>query len=63
MYSSYFDCVRKVWAKEGLLGLYKGFVPCFARIGPHTMLCLVFWDLLKDAQKEVMQRFEDFELS
>uniref|UniRef100_A0A1B6GG92 Solute carrier family 25 member 35 n=1 Tax=Cuerna arida TaxID=1464854 RepID=A0A1B6GG92_9HEMI len=61
LYSSYIDCVRKVWAKEGLFGLYKGFVPCFARIGPHTMLCLVFWDLLKDGQKALMERFEQSE--
>uniref|UniRef100_A0A1B6D351 Solute carrier family 25 member 35 n=1 Tax=Clastoptera arizonana TaxID=38151 RepID=A0A1B6D351_9HEMI len=57
LYSSYFDCVTKIWRSEGIRGLYKGFVPCFARIGPHTVLCLVFWDLLKEVQKTLTKKY------
>uniref|UniRef100_A0A069DSJ6 Putative solute carrier family 25 member 35-like protein n=1 Tax=Panstrongylus megistus TaxID=65343 RepID=A0A069DSJ6_9HEMI len=47
LYSSYFDCVRKMWRSEGFSGFYKGIVPCYVRIGPHTVLCFVFWDTFK----------------
>ncbi|XP_022201093.1 solute carrier family 25 member 35 [Nilaparvata lugens] len=52
LYKNYIDCVRKVFKIEGLSGLYKGVIPQFSRIGPHSVLCLVFWDILKDEFKE-----------
>ncbi|XP_039299755.1 solute carrier family 25 member 35 [Nilaparvata lugens] len=48
LYKNYFDCVRKVFKIEGITGLYKGVIPQLARCGPHTVLCLVFWDILKN---------------
>lgn len=50
IYSGYFDCMKKIWKTEGFAGFYKGIVPCFMRIGPHTVLCFVFWDQLKQLQ-------------
>ncbi|KAK5645019.1 hypothetical protein RI129_006319 [Pyrocoelia pectoralis] len=52
LYSSYLDCVVKIWKSEGFLGFYKGIGPSYVRLGPHTVLCLVFWDKLKDAYKK-----------
>ncbi|XP_014241942.1 solute carrier family 25 member 35-like isoform X1 [Cimex lectularius] len=53
LYSSYFDCVTKMYRIEGISAFYKGVVPLYIRTGPHTVLVLVFWDLLKDLQKKV----------
>lgn len=56
IYSSYFDCVSKMWKTEGFGGFYKGIVPGFLRIGPHTMLSLIFWDRLKDLQRKYLNK-------
>lgn len=47
MYNSIFDVFKKVMKAEGLMGFYKGLGAHYFRIGPHTLLCLVFWDKLK----------------
>lgn len=47
IYSSYMDCVNKIYKLEGFVGFFKGTGPNYLRIGPHTVLCLVFWDELK----------------
>ncbi|KOB72302.1 Solute carrier family 25 member 35 [Operophtera brumata] len=41
---------------EGLLAFYKGIGPSYLRQAPHTILLLVFWDMLKDAQKVIEQK-------
>uniref|UniRef100_A0A6P7FHN0 Solute carrier family 25 member 35-like n=1 Tax=Diabrotica virgifera virgifera TaxID=50390 RepID=A0A6P7FHN0_DIAVI len=46
MYNSYLDCVRKIYKTEGVSAFYKGVGPMYLRLGPHTVLCLVFWDEL-----------------
>lgn len=33
LYSGMFDCLAKTVRAEGLLGLYKGWLPCWLRIG------------------------------
>lgn len=48
LYNSYFDCVSKIFKSEGTLGFYKGLGPSYLRIGPHTVLSLVFWDYFKE---------------
>lgn len=53
LYSSYMDCVKKVYQIEGPLGFYKGLGPNYIRLGPHTMLCLVFWDELNILYKKI----------
>lgn len=44
LYKSPFDCLVKTVSIEGPLALYKGFVPHLMRIGPHTVLTLMFME-------------------
>ncbi|CAG9865413.1 unnamed protein product [Phyllotreta striolata] len=46
LYTSYKDCMMKIYNAEGFLAFYKGVGPMYLRLGPHTVLCLVFWDHL-----------------
>lgn len=52
LYTSYMDCVTKIFKTEGLSAFYKGVGPQYLRLGPHTVLCLVFWDELKALQNK-----------
>ncbi|XP_062420092.1 solute carrier family 25 member 34 [Pungitius pungitius] len=47
LYRGFSDCMLKVCRSEGLLGLYKGMGPVFLRLAPHTMLSMLFWDLMR----------------
>lgn len=47
MYTGYVDCVAKIYKMEGLPAFYKGIGPMYLRLGPHSVLCLVFWDEFK----------------
>ena len=47
IYTGFIDCVAKIFKKEGILGFYKGIGASYFRLGPHTMLSLVFWDKLR----------------
>ena len=40
LYKGIFDCLAKTIKTEGLLAIYKGFLPHLARILPHTILTL-----------------------
>lgn len=44
LYKNPFDCLYKTVSIEGPLALYKGFVPHLLRIGPHTILTLMFME-------------------
>ncbi|KAJ8966955.1 hypothetical protein NQ314_003177 [Rhamnusium bicolor] len=33
--------------QKGLKPFYKGMGPLYVKLGPHTILCLVFWEELK----------------
>ncbi|CAL8236012.1 unnamed protein product [Boreogadus saida] len=46
-YSGFTDCFLKVVRAEGLFGLYKGIGPVFLRLGPHTTLSMLFWDVMR----------------
>lgn len=48
-YDGFLDCFLKIFKKEGCLGFYKGVGPHYFRIGPHTVLSLLFWDQLREA--------------
>lgn len=50
-YNGVVDCFIKILKTEGVAGLYKGFWPHYMRIGPHSMLVLVFFDELKAIRK------------
>lgn len=47
LYNNIFDCFIKTFKIEGLRGLYKGFVPNYWRVAPHTILNLTFWEQFK----------------
>ena len=45
-YSGVGDCARDI-LKVGPSGFFKGFLPAFVRLGPHTILTFVFLEQLK----------------
>ncbi|XP_073240020.1 solute carrier family 25 member 35-like [Porites lutea] len=46
-YNGFIDCFIKISKREGITGFFKGLGPHYFRIGPHTILSLLFWDQLK----------------
>jgi hypothetical protein len=46
-YTGTFDCLTKIIKSEGLFGLYKGFMPNWMRIGPHTVLSFFIFEQLR----------------
>lgn len=44
LYSGVVDAFIKIFRTEGLWGFYKGWAASYFRLGPHTVLSLVFWD-------------------
>ncbi|KAL4225977.1 hypothetical protein ACF0H5_013964 [Mactra antiquata] len=46
-YTSSFDCFFKTIRTEGPLGLYKGFIPNWMRIGPHTIVTFFVFEQLR----------------
>ncbi|XP_046993209.1 solute carrier family 25 member 35-like [Schistocerca americana] len=62
LYNSVPDCFIKIWKTEGIYGFYKGFVPSYARLGPHTVLCFVFWDALKQLEADLSKKYAEKEL-
>ncbi|XP_031849294.1 solute carrier family 25 member 35 [Nomia melanderi] len=46
LYGGLVDAFLKIFRTEGVTGLYKGLVPTWMRIAPHTVLCLVFYEKL-----------------
>lgn len=46
-YSSPVDALMKAFRAEGLRGLYKGFLPNWLRIGPHTMVSFFIFEQLR----------------
>lgn len=53
LYSGISDCAIKITKAEGIFALYKGLGPSFLRQAPHSVLLLVFWDILKDVQRKL----------
>lgn len=47
LYRGLADCLVKIWRQEGPLALYKGLGPAYLRLGPHTILSMLFWDELR----------------
>lgn len=46
-YKSAFDCFFKTFRSEGPIGLYKGFIPNWMRIGPHTIVTFFIFEQLR----------------
>uniref|UniRef100_A0A3B1ICF8 Solute carrier family 25 member 35 n=1 Tax=Astyanax mexicanus TaxID=7994 RepID=A0A3B1ICF8_ASTMX len=47
LYRGFVDCLSRTLGMEGLRGLYKGLGASYFRLGPHTVLSLLFWDQLR----------------
>lgn len=43
------DVLTKVIKGEGILALWKGFTPYYARLGPHTVLTFIFLEQMNKA--------------
>jgi len=41
------DCLLRTARSEGLVGLYKGFIPNWGRLGPHTTLAMMCFEQLR----------------
>lgn len=44
IYTGVFDCLVKSVKAEGVFGLYKGFLPNWMRLGPHSVISLLMYD-------------------
>lgn len=38
LYKGFIDCGSKIVANEGILGLWKGFIPLWSRLAPMTCM-------------------------
>ncbi|OQR70332.1 solute carrier family 25 member 35-like [Tropilaelaps mercedesae] len=47
-YNGFLDCFSKILHSEGPLGFYKGISAAFLRCGPHTVISLTLWQILRD---------------
>lgn len=47
LYTGPIDALRKIFAKEGFFGFFKGLSAHYFRIGPHTVLTMLFWEQAK----------------
>jgi len=45
-YASLLACAKDI-AGNGISGFFKGFVPAFVRLGPHTILTFIFFEQLR----------------
>lgn len=59
VYKGIFDCALKILQTEGLRGFYKGFSASFLRLGPHTVLSIFFWQLLRKEYIAVVKKPEE----
>lgn len=55
LYQGVFDCLAKTVKTEGVLAIYKGFLPHLARILPHTILTLS----LAEQTNKLMRKLEN----
>jgi solute carrier family 25 protein 34/35 len=53
LYDNLYDCAKKTYRNEGIRGMYKGFWAHYLRLGPHTILTLVFWEQCKMMTKNL----------
>ncbi|XP_055536577.1 solute carrier family 25 member 35-like [Wyeomyia smithii] len=56
LYANIFDCFLKIYRTEGIHGMYKGFVPLYVRVAPHTVLNLTFWEFFKNLYDDYSNR-------
>ncbi|XP_053597835.1 mitochondrial 2-oxoglutarate/malate carrier protein [Microplitis demolitor] len=51
-YRGAFDVLGKVVRNEGFFALWKGFIPYYARLGPHTVLTFIFLEQMTASYKK-----------
>jgi solute carrier family 25 protein 34/35 len=56
LYKGVFDCLAKTIRTEGVLAIYKGFLPHLARILPHTILTLSFAEQTNKLMRKLERR-------
>ncbi|KAI8913355.1 mitochondrial carrier domain-containing protein [Gorgonomyces haynaldii] len=47
LYSSTLDCLRKTARNEGVMALFKGWVPQWMRLGPHTIVTFLILEQMR----------------
>lgn len=47
LYTGFADCFTKIISKNGIMGLYTGFIPIWARFAPNTCLQLIIFEQVK----------------
>ncbi len=47
-YQGIIDCAKKIYAKEGIRGFYKGFSVCFIRSILSNAACFVVYEKVRD---------------
>jgi len=48
-YSGLWDCTKKTWIKEGVLGFYKGFLANVLRVAPSSALTLLCYESVRES--------------
>lgn len=56
LYGGLTDCLVKICQQEGPAALYKGLGPAYLRLGPHTVLSMLFWDELRKLARRPQQQ-------
>lgn len=46
-YKGSFDVIKSIHRDYGMIGYFRGFLPAFVRLAPHTMLTFVFLEELR----------------
>lgn len=54
LYTGLVDCAVKTIRAEGWRALFKGFIPHYIRIGPHTLLTLMFLEQVRTALRPLI---------
>jgi solute carrier family 25 oxoglutarate transporter 11 len=58
-YKGAVDVLGRVVRNEGILALWKGFTPYYARIGPHTVLTFIFLEQMNTFYKRNILGLKD----
>ena len=58
-YRSALDVIFKVARRDGFFRLWKGFTPYYLRLGPHTVLTLVFLEQMNISYKKYILGLKD----
>lgn len=47
VYKSIGNCASVIYQEHGAMGFFKGYVPAFVRLAPHTILMFLFFEQLR----------------